>query len=397
MSTSPLVVRIPLVRAWNGTVYIHADGSIEPQAAPVQQNGDLYTLTDDIVSDVDGIVIEKNSVTFDGNAHTVQGNYGGIGLTLTSVGDVTFRNTNIQGFYYGAFLNSALQNTISGINVTTNDIGIVLISSSNYNNIAGNNVEENTVGILLDSSSNNNIYHDNFVNNTQQVNTHDSTNIWDQGYPAGGNYWSDYTEADLNRGPYQNETGVDGIGDTPYIIDQSNVDHYPLTAPLIHDVGITGVSKSKTVVGQGFTLSLSVNVTNYGGQPETLSLFTYANSTLIKIQTTALAARASGTLNFPWDTSGFAKGNYTVNTYTPAIPGETKIADNNCTGGIVVVTIPGDIDGDGYVFLGDLGLMGAAWSSTPTSPSWNPNADIVGEGQVFLGSLGVMAQHWTEK
>jgi len=46
-----------------------------------------------------------------------------------------------------------------------------------------------------------------------------SSNIWDDGYPSGGNYWSDYTGVDLDR---------DGIGDTEYVIDANNTDHYPL-------------------------------------------------------------------------------------------------------------------------------------------------------------------------
>jgi len=33
---------------------------------------------------------------------------------------------------------------------------------------------------------------------------------------------------DLKTGPYQNKTGSDGIGDTPYIIDSSNKDNFPL-------------------------------------------------------------------------------------------------------------------------------------------------------------------------
>ena len=52
-------------------------------------------------------------------------------------------------------------------------------------------------------------------------------NIWDDDYPSGGNYWSDYTGVDEYSGPYQNETGSDGIGDTPYVIDENNQDNYP--------------------------------------------------------------------------------------------------------------------------------------------------------------------------
>lgn len=38
-----------------------------------------------------------------------------------------------------------------------------------------------------------------------------ATNIWDDGYPSGGNYWSDYN------------------GQGYYLIDEKNIDHYPLT------------------------------------------------------------------------------------------------------------------------------------------------------------------------
>jgi PKD repeat protein len=56
-------------------------------------------------------------------------------------------------------------------------------------------------------------------------------NVWDDGYPSGGNYWSGYAGVDLYSGPYQNQTGSDGIGDTPYVVGVNNQDHYPLTIP----------------------------------------------------------------------------------------------------------------------------------------------------------------------
>ncbi len=47
--------------------------------------------------------------------------------------------------------------------------------------------------------------------------------MWDDGYPSGGNYWSDYKGVDANG---------DGIGDTPHVIDEYNKDRYPLMAPI---------------------------------------------------------------------------------------------------------------------------------------------------------------------
>jgi hypothetical protein len=54
---------------------------------------------------------------------------------------------------------------------------------------------------------------------------------FDQGYPVGGNYWSQYTGADLKSGQNQNMPGADGFGDTPYQINATIVDDYPLMSP----------------------------------------------------------------------------------------------------------------------------------------------------------------------
>ncbi len=80
---------------------------------------------------------------------------------------------------------------------------------------------------------NNHIYHNDLINNTDQARIYPAsyTNYWDNGYPSGGNYWSDYAGVDSYSGPDQDVPGSDGKGDTPYVLDANNRDNYPLMTP----------------------------------------------------------------------------------------------------------------------------------------------------------------------
>ena len=92
-------------------------------------------------------------------------------------------------------------------------------------------------------SSNNWIYHNNFIDNREQVIVlENSKNTWHAGYPKGGNYWSDHVNDDQYSGPSQDQPGSDGICDTPYIMDDENIDKYPLVNPFGKQAG----EKTKT-------------------------------------------------------------------------------------------------------------------------------------------------------
>jgi hypothetical protein len=82
------------------------------------------------------------------------------------------------------------------------------------------------------SATNNVFFHNNFIDYSKKVYSFNSVNRWDNGYPSGGNYWSDYTGVDVKSGPDQDLPGSDGMGDTPYTIDADNIDRYPLMIPL---------------------------------------------------------------------------------------------------------------------------------------------------------------------
>ncbi|MGD8506254.1 MAG: NosD domain-containing protein [Candidatus Bathyarchaeota archaeon] len=348
----------------SGTIYIRADGSIDPPAAPITSSDNItYTVTGSIY---DSIVVERDNIVIEGANYVIQGT-GGTGVDLSERHNVTIRHVKVKAFDYGIWLelssdvqihsnnistnpsnyagiwvynssgssvfnnnftgnydavrledssnNSVYENnltsnfrgimisstfgvsqyndihrnyiagnqhgirlqyssnnTVSRNYVAENYFGIWLYRSSNnsiygnnvtlstyeglfveyspQNTIAGNNVENNPNGIEFKSSrasresSNNTVYHNSFVGNTVQVKSYYSANSWDDGYPSGGNYWSDYAGIDDYNGPNQDQLGSDGIGDTQFVIDAENTDTYPLMrpkSPMPGDVNADGI------------------------------------------------------------------------------------------------------------------------------------------------------------
>jgi len=126
---------------------------------------------------------------------------------------------------YGIQLSDSDSCTIRCNIVANNDWLAIALYWSHRNIVTDNDIEENDLGIRLGGSSDNAFIHNNIIDNTAQTDVSgENANLWDEGYPSGGNYWSDYNGADSNG---------DSIGDTPYIIDEKNQDSYPLMNPYI--------------------------------------------------------------------------------------------------------------------------------------------------------------------
>jgi len=128
--------------------------------------------------------------------------------------------------HYNQLINNKAINT---------NVGIVL-QAATHNKLTKNIIKGNTGnGVSLDpSTSNNLLYHNRFIANTNQASDNGTGNTWDNGYPSGGNYWSDFNGTDNYRGPGQSIPGRDGIGDTPYSISGAAgaQDRYPLLHPV---------------------------------------------------------------------------------------------------------------------------------------------------------------------
>jgi len=117
-----------------------------------------------------------------------------------------------------------------------------------------------------------------------------------------------------------------------------------------HDIAVTDVKPLKPVVGQGYICPVNVTVTNEGYFTETFSLTLYAETMPpgTPIETIIVNNLLSGetrNVTFTWNTTGFAKGNYTISAYAWPVPGETDTADNRYIDGWVLVSKVGDLGG----------------------------------------------------
>jgi hypothetical protein len=165
-------------------------------------------------------------------------------------------------------------------------------------------------------------------------------------------------------------------------------------APEVHDVAVTNVTSSKTVVGQGYSASINITVENQGDYTETFNVTLYANETSIELQTITLTNGSSTTLTFAWNTSGFAKGNYSITVCTTPVPGEIYTADNNCTGGLVAVTIPGDVTGEGLCDMQDISMLIDNFLVAP--PAWNPNCDVNDDLTIDMADISLAIDHFMQ-
>ena len=148
--------------------------------------------------------------------------------------------------------------TADSLNLKNNVQGICIAYTENCT-VKNCNISKNQIGIHIWASSNVNIYHNNFINNSYRndpLGYPMSHSTWDNGYPSGGNYWSDYKSSDFFNGFCQNETGSDGIGDTAQTIDVNNVDNYPLMAPIkAFDVGVWNNTQCQVHIISNSTIS----------------------------------------------------------------------------------------------------------------------------------------------
>ncbi len=201
-----------------------------------------YDLTS-FMQDIDGSNIANHKILYYlTNRHNLlidPSNYPNLGyLAIVNCTNIIIKDFNITCNGDGVLLASSTNCTLMNITLSDNRgpliYGGLMFFESNNNTIDNNEICNNSYGVCLYQSDWNVFYRNSFFHNDRQVvsdflspfsnksSGYFSLNIWDNGFE--GNYWSDYTGEDQNG---------DGIGDTPYVIDEDNQDNCPLMRPWI--------------------------------------------------------------------------------------------------------------------------------------------------------------------
>jgi parallel beta-helix repeat protein len=237
-----------------------------------------------ILSECDNVTVSNCSMAFNGVTY-----YSGYGLQMWSMTNSAIMNNSVHDNERGIEMNSCTGLMLEGNEVRGNhqngiDVRYCTNCLIDHNQVIGNDVagidladgsdnlvvtrnilEGNNYGIYFQYLTNSAVHHNDFAGNMLNAYTHVvvPSNSWDDGYPSGGNYWSDYTGADAYNGPAQDQPGPDGIGDVPYTVRGGGyVDRYPFMSPLqstlnTAPVGLFTVSPSSGNISTEFVFNAS--------------------------------------------------------------------------------------------------------------------------------------------
>ena len=247
---------------------------VDPSLYNLVSGQPLYYYTDCLGLTVDGVSVGQLIIANCRNVRVsnLQLSLSRYPLKVMFVNGATISNNTISG---GTFIDGLSVSHSSNLMVTGNSIsdgfyqaygessGIELDYSTNVI-VAGNNISYTHIGMQITGTNQSAIYHNNFIQNDSQAYQSITSIDWDNGYPSGGNYWSNYAGVDNCSGPQQNICpSPDGIGDTPPSIDGTVYqDHYPLMKPFVDPPAVSfSVHVQGSFSASLGTISRTVSVT----------------------------------------------------------------------------------------------------------------------------------------
>jgi parallel beta-helix repeat protein len=187
VSTLTVAFNIRPIKA-SGTIFIRADGGIDPPTANITTTDNVtYVFTGNISA---AVIVERSHITIDGAGYALQGakEHYVAGFDVTGRNNVTIRNTRIRDFHFGIvflsssgsritgntmadnifsiYLEGSSDNSVFGNSIINSYSGIWLIFLSNNNRVSGNTITGNSLeGVRIRSSADNIIIGNNVTNN----------------------------------------------------------------------------------------------------------------------------------------------------------------------------------------------------------------------------------------
>jgi hypothetical protein len=164
---------------------------------------------------------------------------------------------------------------------------------------------------------------------------------------------------------------------------------------LTHNLAVADIVASKSIVGHGYPVNVSVVVLNQGNYTESFNVTVYANTTVVLTQPITLNSCSSTIMSFAWNTTAFERGTYVMKAVADEVPHETNQTDNIFIYSSVLVTVPGDVDGDRDVDIYDI-VRTVGDYGKPPPPLNDPNCDIDGDADVDIFDIVAAAGHYGE-
>jgi len=164
--------------------------------------------------------------------------------------------------------------------------------------------------------------------------------------------------------------------------------------PEPHDLRITTITTSRTIVGKGYNITITVRTSNLELTIETSQQIINASTQIIKSNIIILVGRVTATTQFKWNTADFAYGYYTISATVSPVPGEAFTGDNTLIYGTIMVTIPGDLDESKDVNGVDFGIFAPAYGSSIGQPAYRAVADIDDSGTIDGVDFGIFAPNY---
>jgi len=276
--------------------------------------------------------------TYSQSGYVGWGGHGGkgYGIYITSSNDNTLFNNTVSGVYKGAGGYGT-----GGYGSAGNGYGIAVISATNRNIIYRNNFENGDTQDGYDSGGN---------------------NAWDGGPTIGGNYWSDYPG---------NDTGGDGIGDTPYDLGGGigAKDYYPF---MNKNGWVTDAEPPASITNLTNTTYEQTHINWTWTNPSDADF----NHIMIFID----GIWQTNTTSKYYNATGFAPGtSHEIATHTVDVSGNVNTSWVNHTATTApAILVRGDLNRDGILTPADAAIA----LQLAASGAHNDAADVSGDGCV---------------